>query len=156
MKQFVVKNFWLKVLALFLALIVWFYVASELGKGTPEEKELFERVLPYRVSAKEVPIKINMIGQPHEGYRILNDRITIRPSACLILGPKSLLKNLSYVTTEAIDIGEFTKSIIKEIKIKPIGAGIVLENDFMVNVAIPIEKIEQEQEVNPVRNINLK
>ena len=51
MKRLVIKNFWLKVLALFLAVIVWFYVVGELNKGTPEEKTLL-RTLNAEVRRK--------------------------------------------------------------------------------------------------------
>lgn len=48
MKQLIMQNFWLKVLALFLATLVWLYVVGELNKGTPEERALFERILPFK------------------------------------------------------------------------------------------------------------
>jgi YbbR domain-containing protein len=146
MMQFITKNFWLKVSALFLAVIVWLYVVGELNKGTPEEKNLFEQMLPAKLSAKEVPIKISLTGRPPAGYRVLGDSISIKPAACVIIGPKGLLKNISCVMTERIDTSEFTKSIAKEVKIKPLGAGIALENDLYVYVVIPIQKIEREGE----------
>jgi len=144
MKKLIIRNFWLKVLALFLAIVAWLYVVGELNKGTVEEKALFDRMLPYKLAAKEIPIKINLIGNPPPGYRVLNEAVSVKPSVCLILAPKNLIKDISYVTTEEIDIGKFTRSIAREVKIKPLRGGIILEKYFVVNVVIPVEKIEQE------------
>lgn len=44
MKELIIKNLWLKLLALFLAVILWLYIVGELNKGTPEEKVLFEKI----------------------------------------------------------------------------------------------------------------
>ena len=145
MIRFIVKNFWLKVTALFLAVILWMYVAGELGKGTEQETVLFDRILPYKLIAKEVPIKVNLIGQPRPGYRVLNDQITIKPSNCMVMGPKNSLKTIQYVTTQEIDLGEMTRSVVREIKIKPPGSGFVMEKDFFVTVVVPVQKIEQEK-----------
>ncbi|NQU74245.1 MAG: YbbR-like domain-containing protein [Candidatus Omnitrophica bacterium] len=147
MKKIIIKNLWLKVLALFLAVIVWLYVVGELNKGTPNQRALFERILPYRIEAREVPIKIALIGKPLNGYRVLHEKATVKPSTCIIMAPKNVLKNISHVATEDIDIGEFTKSVVKQIKVKPIGGGVIVKGNFFVTVAIPIEKIERKKEV---------
>ena len=144
MKRIAIKNLWLKVAALFLAIIVWVYVVGELNKGTPNQRALFERMLPYKVIAREVPIKIALIGKPLSGYRVLVERINVKPSSCIIMAPRNVLKSISYVTTEDIDVGEFTKSVLKKVKIKPVGPGIYLEKDFLVNIAVPIEKIKKQ------------
>jgi len=147
MKQLVVKNFWLKVLALFLAVIVWLYVVGELNKGTPDEKSLFDRILPSRLAAKEIPIKVALVGKPRPGYHLLSEEISVKPSSCVILTSRNLLKNIGYLTTEEIDISEFTKSIAKEIKVRPVGPGVILEKDFYVTVVIPIRKLEEQKQV---------
>lgn len=53
MRQLIVANFWLKLLAFFLAIIVWLYVVGELNKGSPEEKAFFEKMLFYRKGVKK-------------------------------------------------------------------------------------------------------
>jgi len=146
MKQLIVKNFWLKVTALFLAIVIWLYVVGELNKGTPEEKSLFERILPARVSAKEVPIKVVLIGKPVPGYTVLTEEISVKPYTAVVLAPRNLLKNIGYMATEEIDIGEFTKSTVKDVGIKPVGPGIVFDKDFRVRVVIPVKKIKPEEE----------
>ncbi len=143
----IVKNFWLKVSALLLAVIAWFYVVGELNKGTLEETALFGRIMPYKIEAKEVPIKVNLVGKPLARCRILSDRISIKPSTCVIIAPKNLLSYISGVTTEEIDISDCTRSIFRQVKIRPIGPGIILEKEFFVNVIIPIEKVEEEARV---------
>jgi len=141
-RKIIIKNFWLKVSAFFLAIIVWLYVVGELNKGTLDERAFFEKILPYKAQAVEVPIKVTLIGKPLTGYRILNERISVKPSTCVIIASKNLLKNIEYATTEEIDISEFTKSVVKQVRLKPVGTGIILEKHFFVTVAIPVEKIE--------------
>lgn len=142
MRQLIVTNFWLKALALFLALIVWLYVVGELNKGSPEEKALFLRIMPFKLYAKEVPIKVALVGKPRYGYQVAVEKVVVKPEAYAILAPRSIAKDIEYVTTEDIDIGEFTKSAAKEVKLKPIGGGVVLDRNFMVKVVIPVHKIE--------------
>lgn len=45
MKRLIIENFWLKLLALLLAIIIWMYVVGEANKGAPEEKAVFKRIL---------------------------------------------------------------------------------------------------------------
>lgn len=40
------KNIGLKFTALILALALWFYIVNELKKGTEEERQFLNRVLP--------------------------------------------------------------------------------------------------------------
>lgn len=53
MRQLIAANFWLKVLALFLAIVVWLYVVGELNKGSPEEKAFFNKMMFYRKWVKK-------------------------------------------------------------------------------------------------------
>jgi len=142
-KSFIMRHFWLKVTALLLAVIAWLYVVGELDKGTLQEQELFEKILPYRLSAKEVPIKINILGNPPHGYRVVLESVTITPSTCVIFASKNFLRNVEYIATEATDISEYTKPVTRRIKLKPVRSGIILENDFFVDIVIPIEKIAE-------------
>lgn len=57
MKQLIVRNFWLKLMALLLAIIVWLYVVGELNKGTPEEKAFFKKVLPLEKAGQETGVE---------------------------------------------------------------------------------------------------
>lgn len=146
LKDLIVKNFWLKVLALFLAVLSWFYIIGELDKRAPEGSAFFKQVLPYRMVAQDMPIKINLVGKPRTGYQVLYDKITIKPSSCVILAPRYLMQKLSSITTDQINIGEFTKPIVKKVHIRPVGHGIILESDFVVDVVIPIKKIQPQEQ----------
>ncbi len=46
LRKFFTENIGLKMLALVLALALWFYVVGELKKGTEEEMRLLNKVLP--------------------------------------------------------------------------------------------------------------
>ena len=153
MKKLVVKNFWLKVLALFLAVIVWFYILGELRKAAEKEGKVFERILPFRVSSKSVPIKATIVGQLASGYRIRYKDIEIKPDNYVLIGPKNMLRGIFFVTTEAIDVGEYTKPVTKKAGIETIGPGIIADERFFVTVTIPIEKIPKEKP--PIEKIEL-
>ena len=148
MKRLIIKNFWLRVLALFLAVLVWFYVMGELNKDKTHDSSLFERMLPYRATTKEVPIKVTLIGEPASGYKVIENDISVIPSRCLLVAPTNILDEVDHISTEEIYLNEFTRSISKDIKIKPISSGITLEKDFLIRVTIPIKKIEQEVSKN--------
>ena len=45
-RKFFTKNIGLKFMALILALALWFYIVNELKKGSEEERQFLNRVLP--------------------------------------------------------------------------------------------------------------
>lgn len=49
MREIILRNFWLKILALFFAILVWLYVVGELNKGTPEERALFKKIINAKI-----------------------------------------------------------------------------------------------------------
>lgn len=142
MKNIILNNLGLKLLALFLAVLTWFYIVEELQKGAIEESEALKSIFPYRIVSKQLPIKLNLTGEPEAGYRMLKDKITLDPSSCVIIGPKSFLKKVSSIETQPISISGDVKTIIKDISIIPPIKGISIKEKF-VTVTIPIEKSEE-------------
>lgn len=51
-RKFFTKNIGLKFTALILALALWFYVVDELKKGSEEERQFLNHVLPHSVEPK--------------------------------------------------------------------------------------------------------
>lgn len=142
MKSIILNNLGLKLLALFLAVVTWFYIVVELQKGTPEEREVLQRILPYRMVSKQIPIKLNLIGEPQKGYMVEYDKIVIEPSTCVMIGPGSFLNRLSAVNTQSIDISEYTKTFTKDISIISPTKGVTMKEKF-VSVTIPIIKVKE-------------
>ncbi len=141
MKNLILNNLGLKLLALFLAFATWFYVVVELQKGTIEERQALQRILPYRIISKRLPVKLNLTGEPPEGYAVEYDKITIDPAECVMVGPRSLLEKLSSVKTRIIDISGHTRMFAKDVSIVPPMKGIDIKDRF-IKVTIPISKVE--------------
>ncbi len=141
MKNIFLNNLGLKLLALFLAFITWFYIAVELQKGAAKEREVLYRMLPYKLTSKKIPIKLNLVGPPLKGYKVIYDKIVMTPSVCVMIGPRSLLDGLPAIYTEPIDISGYTKTFNEDVALVSPVKGIAMKERF-VSVTIPVAKIE--------------
>ena len=140
-KKTILNNIGFKLIALFLAVVTWIYIVGELNKGTSEDRAALERLLPYRMTAKFLPVELNLTGQAAEGFRILDDEIHIDPKGIMVIGPRSLLDGISFVKTEPIDISGHTKDFSKDIFLMPLARGLTIKEKF-VSVTIPVEKVK--------------
>jgi len=139
-KRFFEVNLLLKFISLLIAIIVWVYIIGELGKGALEQQELVEQVLPmYRTIVKDLPIVPRIIGRPRRHYRIIDDKITVVPGHCVVVGPKRILESIQHITTVPIDVSDVSETITRQIPLSRIGLGIYSE-ETVVMVTIPIEK----------------
>jgi len=140
MKNVILNNWGIKLLALFLAIATWLYIVVELDKGATEEMEALQGVISsYTMVSKSVPINLKLEGNPSEGYKVQHDKIVIKPSICVIVGPRSYLRRLLAVDTYPIDITGHTKTLVKDISIISPFKGIDIKEKF-VTVTIPIVK----------------
>ena len=139
LKRVVLNNIGLKLIALFLAVITWVYIVGELNKVAPEERASLERLLPYRMTAKFLPVQINLIGESREGYTVIKDKVIADPHGIMVIGPRSLLGRLGFVKTEPIDISAYTKPLTKDVSLMPLARGLSVKEKF-VTVTIPIQK----------------
>jgi len=140
LRKIFVKNIGLKITALILALALWFYIVNELNKGSDEERQLLNRVLPKEgMAAKKLSIKPVFIGKAHSGYVINSQKVVVVPEYCIVVGPKDILEKVRFVYTMPIDINYSAKTFIKSIPLNPIAPGIYME-ETLVQVTIPVEK----------------
>ena len=144
-KNWFTHNIGLKVLAFFLAAGTWFYVVNELNKTSIDERATLLRIFPYKVAAKKIPIRLNIVGNPVLGYEIETGNIVMNPDTCIIIGPKDVLETIKEVTTEPINISEYTRTFTKNLTLLPIGKDIVLEGQF-TQVTIPIHQVTPKKE----------
>jgi YbbR domain-containing protein len=137
MRVFFLNNIGLKFLALLLAVATWIYVVIELQQGSIEEKEMLQNILPpYRFVSKKVPVKLNLVGEPETGYYVAYDRIVIKPSDFMIVGPKSIISRMSSVETQPVDITGSSKTFITDVSvISPTKAMI---KDKFITITVPI------------------
>ena len=143
-KKWITNNIGLKMLALVLAMATWFYTGRELTKLKNEDERAIINMLRYEVVSKRVPIQLNIVGEPKQGYKLIKGDITVEPKSIVVIGPKNILEDVSAARTIPIDISENTKAIKKDISLAPIATGITLRDEF-VNIYIPIVKIAEEE-----------
>lgn len=139
MKNIILNNLGLKLLALFLAIVTWYYIVAELEKGPLEEREALRSIFPYKLYSVQVPIKLNLIGEPYKGYAVVQNEIKIEPSTIVMVGPKALLGRVSSVETQPVDISGYTRTVNKDVSLVSPAKGIAVKGRF-VNITIPIVK----------------
>ncbi len=136
----ILHNLFIKIIALFLAVLTWSYIAGQLYKQVPEAQRSPRTVVALagkNVIVKRVPVHINLIGAPEGRYQVAIDRIRVNPSECVISGSIDKIETIFFVTTEPISVEGLTKSIRQQVKLKEIpGCSISKEQQF--TVAIPI------------------
>jgi len=141
-KMFFINNFGLKMIALFLATLAWFYVLGELGKVTIIEDSVpFSPYYPFRMKAKRVDIMPVFEGNPPAGYAFDERHVKMNPKTCMIVGPTKVLEKLENVKTAPIDLTEYTKSFKEKVALQSVPNLRLPEEDF-ISVSIPITKKE--------------
>jgi YbbR domain-containing protein len=141
MKNVVLNNIGLKVLALFLAVVTWAYIVVELQRGTTEEREALQSILPYRMISKRLPVKLNIVGSPGNRHSIHYDGVIVSPSEIVVVGPKAVLGKLTQIETQPIDISGHTRTLSKDISIIPPVKGFIKEK--FISVTVPIMEDEE-------------
>jgi YbbR domain-containing protein len=133
-------NAWLKFVALILALMLWFYVVNELNKGTEEEKQFFNKVLPSGgMAAKKLSIKPVFVGSPKQGYIIDPRKAIVVPEYCIVVGSRELLSKIRFANTMPIDVKGSYKPFTKSVALNPLAPGVYSE-ETLVEVTVPVEK----------------
>ena len=139
-KNFFTQNIWLKIGSLLLALVLWFYIVNELNKGSEEDRQFLNKVLPSEgVVAKKLSIKALLVGSPRWGYTADPRKAVIVPDYCIVVGTRQLLSKIRFAYTTPIDISNVTKPFTKSVPLNPIAPGIYME-ETLVQVTVPIER----------------
>lgn len=140
MKSWLLKNFWLKSISLVLAIITWLYVVGELSRTPAEER------LPFWIGyapgnvIKQVQITPIIKGQPAENYILRTDKITIKPDATFIIGPKRIVDKLVSLKTVPIDITGQSKTYNVTVPLESLKGIRFYGAGGIVDITIPIEK----------------
>lgn len=138
--KFFSKNLGLKLLALTIALMLWFYTVNELHRGSDEEQQFLNRILPQAgMMAKKLEIRPIFVGKPRGGYAFDPKKVVVSPEYCIVVGSKDLLEKIRYAYTVPVDIRGANKSFTKSIALNPIAPGVFTE-DTMVQITVPVEK----------------
>jgi YbbR domain-containing protein len=127
-------------IALALAAITYTYLNQMIQKSAEPQDASYKLI---KLTAKTVPVHVRVASNAPEGYRIIDQRITVDPARITVIGPEALLEEASVAETAIIDVGQSTHKIIKSIPLESV-AGVHLGGEPMfVDVTIPIEKLEE-------------
>jgi YbbR domain-containing protein len=139
------KGSWLlKLAALVVALITYFYIHNEIYNV--EKNNITDPSYKLiKLTAKNLPVKTRLESTPPDGYRIIEDRVTVSPAQVVVIGPEALLENAWNAETAIVDISENTKTISKKIPIESVAGIHVVGQPYNVEVSVPIEKIPEKQ-----------
>jgi YbbR domain-containing protein len=138
--KILLNNLAAKSIALFLAVLTWFYVydlvrndSYHQGKQTAEEV-----VSQYNFIVKEVPVRPAYVGQTPEGYKVEFDKVKIVPEEISVFGPKDIVERLDHLNTEKINLSEYTRSVRLRLGLKSRIRFLRME-DKVVDVYLPVK-----------------
>jgi len=55
-----------------------------------------------KLVTRRLPVKVDLVGHPAEGFKVAEERIHVNPNAALITGPEQVLSKLEYVLTQPL------------------------------------------------------
>ena len=135
------KGSWiLKVAALALAVITYFYIHNELESNEHKAQDPSYKLI--KLTAKDLPVKVRLATVPPDGYRILTDQVVSDPTHVIVVGPEALLDEASSAETALIDVSDSTKPVQKKIPLESVAGVHLIGDPYTVEVTVPIEKIE--------------
>jgi YbbR domain-containing protein len=118
------QNLGYKVLALLVALFLWFYVVS--GQRRPRETQ-----------ALTVPVVLRTRGEPAPGYRIA--RASVQPALVTIAGDAQRLRETIFVPTAPLDLAGARADIHGRSLALALPQGITSVSDSRVKASVVIE-----------------
>lgn len=143
--KMIFNNFWPKLFALILAVATWFYVFDLVNSDSFSQKETVEDVFSrYDFIVKEVPIKTVFSGRSPKGYRVVFEKVKLEPSMISLFGPKDILDGVSELSTESIDLSEYTRSAKLTLSLRS-DVKLLNVEDKVVDVYLPVEIVQKEQ-----------
>lgn len=132
----------LKIFALIAAVVAYFYIHNEIEiaekKGVSDPS--YELI---KLTAKNLNVNVRLESEAPEGYRVIQNGVTTHPPRVLVIGPEAMLERAETAETAIVDIGDSTRTFTRRIPIESV-AGIHLSGEpYLVDVTVPIEKIQK-------------
>ena len=97
---------------------------------------------------KDVSVRSAFINSLPRGYTLENSRVS--PSTVRIFGPRTLLNDITEITTNDIDLSNITSNIARNIQLKSPNALVEFEEVTSVNVRISVQQSVVERTFNTV------
>jgi YbbR domain-containing protein len=137
-KKALTEHIGLKLTALALALVLWFYIVNELNTGANEEKQFLNKVLPSEsVMAKKLPIKPILVGKTRYGYVVDARKAVASPEYVIVVGTKDLLSKIRFAYTMPVDVTGASHAVTRSVPLNPIAPGVFME-ETTVQVTVPV------------------
>ncbi|GEM_PF-998379 len=141
-------SLFLKALALVTAIVAYLYIHEDLERAREEKQkpitdQSFRLLKP---TAKNLPIKVRLATEPPEGYAILEEGVIAKPASIIVIAPEALLDEGAHAETALIDISDSTKPLTKRIPLESVAGTHLTGEPFMIEVTVPIRKLEPEPE----------
>ncbi|MDD5505088.1 MAG: YbbR-like domain-containing protein [Candidatus Omnitrophica bacterium] len=143
-KNIILNNFFIKLISLVLALFAWSYIGGQLykeslGRETDTASLSMVDISGEDIVVKKLPIYAKIMGEPAQDYKLVLSRISVRPSYSVIAGPADTINNLTYISTEPINVQGRNNSFKGQAKIADI-PGCKVNYEGSVKVTIPISR----------------
>jgi YbbR domain-containing protein len=139
----------LKIFALIVAVITYVYIHNEIK--TAEQKRVADPSYELiKLTAKTLRVNVRLESTAPEGYRVLEDEVSVNPNRVTVIGPEALLEGALSADTAIVDIGENTKTVTRKIPIESVSGIHLMGEEYPVEVTIPIEKITKPVEKAPI------
>ncbi len=142
----ILNNFWPKVLSLVLAVATWFYVFDLITADSySKRQETVEQVLARsELLVKEVVVRPDFYGKSPRGYKVNMEDIKVDPATISIFGPKNVLDEVDSLTTDRINLGEYTRSTMLQLGLHSNNRFLKFNNKI-VDVYIPVETVKEDR-----------
>ncbi|OQY20574.1 MAG: YbbR domain pair protein [Desulfobacteraceae bacterium 4572_35.1] len=100
-----------------------------------------------RIREKKVPVHVLISGEPEDGVKL--GKVRLNPSAVVVEGAESEVKNVDAVETELVDITGVDESFTLTVPINYRGTYTALKNQKTVEIVVQIVRTQPEN-VNPI------
>jgi YbbR domain-containing protein len=142
-------SFLLKVTALLAAVMTYFYIRNEIASQERSNTSADASYKLIKLTAKVLPVKVRLETTPPDGYRILEDEVTVNPAQVTVIGPEALLETAWTAETAIVDISENTRTVNKRMPIESVAGIHIAGQATTVEVTVPIEKLPEPEAPAP-------
>lgn len=114
----------------------------------PLEVSVIPAVIPLRIAKRvyaQVPVLAEITGEPAEGYQVTN--IQVSPKTIQVMGAEPIVKNLSSIMIESVDISDKKETFTQQSKIYKDNKLVKYENISEVDVTVKIEPILESKQI---------
>lgn len=135
--EWLYRNISIKIVALLLALILWFYIENITGENPfMPKREIFKA----DVAAVYIPIEPRFRGALPRGYALDREKTRVIPENILIIGEREFTEQITKIYTVPINITGFTRTIELDIPLEVLGQKLNIEGS-MVKVRVAVERV---------------